>query len=70
MIARLGDGAGELSPLEGLTPCERHGDTQVLEYAGDLPPLLAWLAAQPLADLRLEPLGLRGIYQRYHASEE
>ena len=40
-----------------------------LEYPGPLPPLLAWLARQPLADLRLEPLGLAAIYHRYHGAD-
>jgi ABC-2 type transport system ATP-binding protein len=69
VFLRLRDGAAGPPPLEGLTLRERRGDELVLEYAGDLPPLLAWLAGQPLAELRLEPLGLRGIYQRYHPAE-
>jgi beta-exotoxin I transport system ATP-binding protein len=41
----------------------------VLETPGELAPLLAWLATLPLADMRIEPLGLRNIYQRFHADE-
>lgn len=37
-----------------------------LTYRGPLPALLAWLAAQPLADLRVEPQGLGPIYRRWH----
>jgi ABC-2 type transport system ATP-binding protein len=37
-----------------------------LTYRGPLPRLLEWLAAQPLADLRVEPQGLGPIYRRYH----
>jgi ABC-2 type transport system ATP-binding protein len=40
-----------------------------LEYAGPLPPLLAWLAQQPVLDLKVEPLGLGPIYHRYHGDE-
>ena len=40
-----------------------------LEYRGPLPELLAWLARQPLADLRLEPLGLASVYHRYHGAD-
>ena len=29
--------------------------------------LLDWLARQPLADLRIEPMGLTPIYRKYHA---
>jgi ABC-2 type transport system ATP-binding protein len=67
--ARLRDGAAaELPPLDGLAVRERRGPELVLEYSGELPPLLAWLGRQPLADLRLEPLGLKGVYQRYHGN--
>ncbi len=69
VYVQLRDGAADLLPLEGLTLRERQGDHLVLEYAGELAHLLAWLARQPLADVRLEPLGLRGIYQRYHPAE-
>ena len=33
---------------------------------GDLAPLLGWLAQQPLAELQIEPVGLRAIYERHH----
>jgi ABC-2 type transport system ATP-binding protein len=39
----------------------------VLEAPGDLAPLLSWLATLPLSDIRIEPLGLRTIYDRFHA---
>jgi ABC-2 type transport system ATP-binding protein len=54
------------SMLPGLTERARHGDRLLLEYSGPLPPLLEWLAHQPLEDLRLEPLGLAAVYSRYH----
>jgi ABC-2 type transport system ATP-binding protein len=44
--------------------------TLILEYTGPLPVLLDWLSRQPLRELRMEPLGLRGIYARYHGAEE
>jgi ABC-2 type transport system ATP-binding protein len=37
-----------------------------LTYRGSLPDLLAWLAKQPLADLKVEPQGLGGIYRKVH----
>jgi ABC-2 type transport system ATP-binding protein len=64
--ARFSQPPVTLPPLAGLQERERHDDSVTLEYTGELPPLLAWLAGQPLADLRLEPLGLAGIYHRYH----
>src|SRR5437773_11642520 len=39
----------------------------VLETSGELAPLLHWLATLPLAEIRIEPLGLRTIYDRFHA---
>ncbi len=38
-----------------------------LECRGDLQPLLQWLAGQPVADLKVEPVGLRAVYRRYHS---
>ena len=37
------------------------------DYHGPTPELLSWLARQPADDLRIEPLGLAGIYKKYHA---
>ncbi|HYO26155.1 MAG TPA: ABC transporter ATP-binding protein [Lacipirellulaceae bacterium] len=34
--------------------------------AGDLAPLLGWLARQPLESLAIEPVGLRAVYERHH----
>jgi ABC-2 type transport system ATP-binding protein len=39
----------------------------VLQTPGELAPLLGWLATLPLADVRIEPVGLRAVYDRYHA---
>jgi ABC-2 type transport system ATP-binding protein len=55
-----------LPEQEGLRVRERKGDRVTLEHTGPLPPLLTWLARQPVADLRIEPLGLSPIYHRYH----
>lgn len=35
-------------------------------HRGPLPELLRWLADLPVADLKIEPMGLAEIYQRYH----
>ena len=35
---------------------------------GPLQSLLGWLADQPLAELQIEPIGLRAVYERYHPS--
>ena len=58
----------DLPSLEGLKP--RHSDDveASFEYTGELSVLLRWLATAPLADVRMEPLGLAPIYFRYHGA--
>jgi ABC-2 type transport system ATP-binding protein len=56
--------------LTGLHVRDRQGDRLVMEQTGPLAELLAWLAAQQLTELRLEPLGLNAVYYRYHGSTE
>jgi ABC-2 type transport system ATP-binding protein len=66
--ARVSGDAAALTPLAGLHVRDRHHDWLTLEYIGPLPQLLAWLAQQSLADLRMEPLGLKAVYRRYHGN--
>jgi beta-exotoxin I transport system ATP-binding protein len=40
------------------------------DYIGPLPELLRWLSELPIADLRIEPMGLTNIYQQYHRTDE
>jgi ABC-2 type transport system ATP-binding protein len=63
-------------PLPELPPAlakeatiKRDGELATIESAGDLQPLLGWLAELPLRDIRIEPVGLRTIYERYHRPE-
>jgi ABC-2 type transport system ATP-binding protein len=56
-------------PLPGLKVRDQHDGRATWEHAGELGPLLEWLATQPVLDLRVEPLGLSGIYHRYHGAE-
>jgi len=67
--ARLAGPMPDLATLPGLLLRERKDDVLSLEYAGPQPELLLWLAGQPLVDVRLQPLGLTSIYQRFHGSE-
>jgi ABC-2 type transport system ATP-binding protein len=66
--ARFTGDVATLPPLAGLQVRERRHDWLTLEYTGPIPQLLSWLAQQPLADLRMEPLGLKSIYRRYHGN--
>jgi len=43
-------------------------DEVVLETSGELAPLLSWLGTLPLAEIRIEPLGLKKIYERFHSN--
>jgi ABC-2 type transport system ATP-binding protein len=52
--------------LPGLQKLAAEDGTLDLLHSGALPPLLGWLAGQPVADLRIEPAGLAEVYQRYH----
>ena len=46
---------------------ERNGDgTLLLEHRGQAAPLLAWLAAQPVADLAIGTEDLKSLYDTYH----
>jgi ABC-2 type transport system ATP-binding protein len=37
-----------------------------IDAPGELAPLLGWLATLPLSEIRIEPIGLEAIYERYH----
>jgi ABC-2 type transport system ATP-binding protein len=52
--------------LAGLRSHRRENRDLVFEHAGPLSELLAWLSRQDVLDLKVEPLGLAGIYHRYH----
>jgi ABC-2 type transport system ATP-binding protein len=55
--------ASQLSVFHEPNHCVR------IDAPGDLAPLLAWLATLPLADLRIEPIGLAAVYEQYHGAE-
>jgi len=40
-----------------------------IDALGDLSPLLGWLATLPLAEVHIEPIGLRAVYEQYHPAE-
>ena len=43
-----------------------HDDRVVLESGDSLAPLLGWLATLPLDEVQIEPVGLGGVYDRFH----
>ncbi len=60
--------AGKLPEFDGLRQLGQEDGELRLEHTGALAPLLEWLARQPVAELRVEPLGLNAIYHRYHGA--
>lgn len=48
---------------------EKQGNITI-ETPGELAPLLGWLAALPLEEVRVEPVGLRAVYAEYHSEKE
>jgi ABC-2 type transport system ATP-binding protein len=66
--ARFARPVDQVPSFDGLVRSEWQGAELTLETSGPLPPLLQWLASQPVLDLRVEPLGLSGIYHRYHGA--
>ena len=59
--ARFSGPCGPVPALAGLTVREHQDQRLTLEHTGPLPPLLEWLAGQPVADLRVEPIGLAPV---------
>lgn len=46
------------------------GERIAIEAPGELSPLLSWLGTLPLAEIQIQPVGLRAVYDRYHRAEE
>ncbi len=64
---------GPLPPLPAIfdgqvTVANDAAGALVIETPGELSGLLGWLATLPLAEVNIEPLGLRALYDQYHAS--
>jgi ABC-2 type transport system ATP-binding protein len=59
----------QVPQLAGLRRHEWQDRQLVMEYAGPLAPLMEWLAHEAVQDLKIEPLGLAGIYQHYHGND-
>lgn len=51
-------------------PASTNDKTMEFEFEGDLSPLVQWLSRQKVEDLKIEPVGLTPIYQRYHQITE
>ncbi|MCA9227092.1 MAG: ABC transporter ATP-binding protein [Pirellulaceae bacterium] len=49
-----------------LTVRETELDQVIIETPLQLGPLFGWLSNAPLAEVRIEPVGLRAVYERFH----
>lgn len=68
ITARIASPPGEVpAAMAGIVAIVRHGQGEVVMESGDsLAPVLGWLATQPLEEVMIEPIGLSGIYDRFH----
>lgn len=62
----LSQPVANLAAPENVAALENHGSDLHFQHRGPLPELLQWLAQLPVADLKMEPMGLSEIYQKYH----
>jgi ABC-2 type transport system ATP-binding protein len=65
---------GPLPPLpaqlqDSLTILTGPNGALTIETAGELSPLLGWLATLPLREVQIEPVGLRRVYDQFHAAQ-
>ncbi len=66
---------GEMPPTpddlqEQLEIWQGAGGDLVIQSPGELQPLLGWLATLPMKEVRIEPVGLRAVYDKYHAQQK
>jgi ABC-2 type transport system ATP-binding protein len=67
VTAKLTGPAPATGPDGNPLPADATADGELnLTYRGPLPELLAWLANQPVTNLKVEPQGLGPIYRRVH----
>ena len=67
---RLSQAVETIAPPLGVTALKASGAELDCSHVGPLPELLRWLAELPIADVKIEPMGLAGIYQKYHKINE
>lgn len=68
ITARIASPLGEVpAAMAGILAIVRRGQGEVVMESGDsLAAVLGWLATQPLEEVMIEPIGLSGIYERFH----
>ena len=68
ITARLEGALGEVPAelREHVTMSRDRDGNVILETADSLRPLLGWLSTLPLGEVRVDPVGLDGVYDRFH----
>lgn len=67
LLVRFQEGAeAEIPPELELTARDQSHGALLLEHRGTLQPLLAWLAAAPIADVAIGTEDLQSLYDRFH----
>ena len=51
---------------EQVTMVRRQDSDHTIETPAELAPLLGWLGTLPLEEVRIEPVGMRAVYEKYH----
>jgi ABC-2 type transport system ATP-binding protein len=54
--------------IDQVTVRSSHNGDVTIETPSELSPLLGWLATLPLAEVRIDPIGLQSVYERFHPS--
>ena len=55
--------------LDGSHAIQAGNGRLLIETPGELSPLLGWLAQAPIREVRIEPIGLQAVYERYHGAD-
>ena len=55
--------------LRGDVVISQANGSVTIDAPGDLSAVLGWLATLPLAEVRVEPIGLQAVYEQYHPAE-
>lgn len=69
--ARLTDTLPEIpaSLRQEITLCRVDDNRLTVETPGELSPILGWLSCLPIDEVTIEPIGLRAVYDRFHATD-
>ena len=65
---------GEVPPLPDelvdSVRVSKSSEGELVIEADELSSLLQWLATLPVTEIKVEPIGLRAVYDRFHANKD